>query len=431
MTISFINFSSINDVKESTSFTCDTDSREMTLFFNGKLHRFSKSVVVGGVISGSWPSIIYISETLLVFLCRYIFNIVGIIDTEKNAMYLDENFRKKDEVEAAYIEFKEMCASNESLYKAYINNKESGKTALFFGAKHVMHNLINELFGAFWISEKTKIHTILSRVNFYGDYKFLFDCDNVQKLNKLDIFKYICENNLIILTENKAKKSSEIIDKIIKYHCKDYNISTKLNKKFVYTIRSTHRKMHNQIDFIVENICFLEKKFPNSTHIIHGSVKMFETNMLMDKVIRNELNILNLILNKVKEKYPSINIISNINENISTAIRALIDTDLYIAHIGTLQHFVAFFSKACGIVHGGHSNNYFHKGQKVEEGYLAQHWFEKKATIFSESCFKYDIDKVRNKLRLVDRYFFNSNYEANIANCLDFLENHEYFKKLL
>lgn len=58
---------------KNVSLLCDSNSKEMILFFNEKQYHFNKSVVVTGdnILDGKWPCVVYFCRTLLVFLGRY------------------------------------------------------------------------------------------------------------------------------------------------------------------------------------------------------------------------------------------------------------------------------------------------------------------------------------------------------------------------
>jgi hypothetical protein len=125
------------------------------------------------------------------------------------------------------------------------------------------------------------------------------------------------------------------------------------------TLRGNNRRCENLDECILAVIQKLKTSYPTMGIVIDGYVRpehnISDGTPQVDFASDHEDHGLSAERSQAEElqrSFPGIVVRNLVGKNILHSISGISDVDLYIAHIGTLQHKIAFFSEAYGIVHG-------------------------------------------------------------------------------
>lgn len=342
-------------------------------------------------------------------------NINAIYDIESKQLTIDNSKKTNHFIELVTI-FTNLIKKHKDLYNKHLFNNKDIKLSTFIGVKQIMHHYVNELSGLYNLLFNNRcVHSVYCQFEYYCCYESLFnevlnDTLIRRKISVEEIFLQTCKENLFFIKQCNDIVPSELNLKVINTALNNnITLQKKLktffaqkNKCFLFTVRNSHRKLINQVGFIVTCIRELNILYPNSIFLIDGSTKLIDTNLTeSSSLIQKERE----TYLQICERLESVNLkhiktYSLIFEPIDTFIQYAQYVDFYISHVGTLQHKLGYFSNANGVVHGGGESH--HVATDKEGWYWGAH-FGKKCTVLDTSLFNY-----------VDIKNYISNYTADL-----------------
>lgn len=127
-----------------------------------------------------------------------------------------------------------------------------------------------------------------------------------------------------------------------------------------FTIRSEGRRCHNLPDIIEEVVTTLTQMFPNLGVILDGWVfpedavvaSSNSLTSLSKGYINRMLQEADLCVDIAKRLPPGVLVHNTVGTTLLESLGSLQSINAYVAHIGTLQHKLGWFTSAGGIVHG-------------------------------------------------------------------------------
>lgn len=355
------------------------------------------------------PLLIYYCEDFL-FLCKAAqYGITGVFDMCKNVLIIPDlvyEIHFKSVVE----NFLRLREKYNSEFSNLINNTTFAKKQIctFIGTRQIMHHFMQELPGVQKLFNTINIQKIYSFFEYYGPHNYVLNTkipiENVLSVDQL--FLDTCIKHNFYYKVVPSHTTPELITRIktYAYELCELPLLT-YNKCFLFTIRTTKRILKNQEEFIVNCIKQLENLYPGSLFFIDGYTKLYNSwvTETHPHVIKEQK-----IFKNIQKQLPDIKLQSLIFVDILTYINYVQKVDFYIAHIGTLQHKIGFFSKARGLVHGGADKL---QGDWTKLWYNESH-FGKTVQRFSDECVEYENDT------------YNSSYNMKIDQSVLFLQQY-------
>lgn len=234
------------------------------------------------------------------------------------------------------------------------------------------HQAINHLSGLERLNElvaHTKFQEIwVSGVEFFGRTVDLFP-EFSGKIRYFDscweMAKNIVENERFPVRVGSCYVSNKINTRIVKQAELKKSPNLTINKArspvIAFTVRGGGRRCLNLPEVVGEVVRFLLPRYRNLGVVIDGFVLpdpmvQGETSALVlwrndwyRRVVEEEFKIARAIELRVPKGVICLNLIGS---GLSESIAALQNVTAYVAHVGTLQHKIAFFVKCGGVVHG-------------------------------------------------------------------------------
>lgn len=307
--------------------------------------------------------------------------------------------------------FTNLITQHNDVYIKHLKNINATQLSSFLGVKQIMHHYINELSGLYDLLSTTHLHTIYSQFEYYGKHEEILQTKTSikKKTSVEDVFLQTCTENLFFIKqcntfipESLNKRVIEVNKKIFKKSNLVLPTARPPRKCFLFTVRTSHRKLINQVGFIVTCIKQFNLRFPNSIYLIDGISKLYDTDLTENSThVQNEKKVYLQIQERlVQAKINNIEIYSLIFEPIQTFIAYAQNVNYYVSHVGTCQHKLGYFSNANGVVHGGGDSKFV---SKDKDGWYWGDHFKQKCTCLDNDFFVYD-----------DKTNYNSNYTADL-----------------
>ncbi len=399
---------SSNDISQ-IKWTTKTHQLPATISFQNKHINTNHNFLIN-CDKNPEPILIYYSETYL-FLCKAAqYCVVGVFDMIKNELIIPD-IVYENHFKSVIEKFISLTEKYSFEFKSYINSTHN-KICTFIGTRQIMHHFIQELPGVQKLINETDIEKIYSFFEYYGPHDFVLNTnipivyvENIEQLFVSTCVEKICFYKLIL-----SHTTPEILSRVKDFAYRMSEPSTRtFNKCFLFTIRTTKRLLINQEEFIINSIQMLEEIYPGSLYYIDGYTKL-HSSWVEDTHphVQRERK----IFSNIQKALPNINIKSLIFIDLVTYINSVRYVDFYVAHIGTLQHKIGYFSSARGLIHGGADKL---KGNWKELWYHSSH-YGKTVQRYSDECVTYENST------------YNSSYTLHCKQCNDFLK--EYLKNI-
>lgn len=359
------------------------------------------------------PLLIYYSKDYL-FLCRAApYHIVGVFNVLKNELIIS-NILYEKHFKSVLETFISLTKKYSFEFNSYINSTPN-KICTFIGTLQIMHHFIQELPGVQKLINETAIEKIYSFFEYYGPHEFILNTnipiEHIKNNEGVEqLFVTTCVEKIKFYKYVLTHPAPEIISRVKEFAYHTCEPSTKtFNKCFLFTVRTTKRVLINQEEFIIKSIQMLEEMYPGSIYYIDGYTKLHSSWVDETHIhVQRE----RVLFNNIQKALPNINIKSLIFIDLVTYINKVRYVDFYIAHIGTLQHKIGYFSNARGLIHGGADKL---KGEWKELWYHPSH-FGKTVQRYSDACVTYENNT------------YNSYYTLHCDLCNIFLK--EYLKSI-
>jgi hypothetical protein len=326
------------------------------------------------------------------------YNIQAVYEYKTKILYIRNN-RESIILNSLNI-FNNLTCKYKDLFNQHLSNTREVNIGSFLGTKQIVHHYFNELSGLWNVTSNITLHTIFAQFEYYGCIQEIFgerlsETDILRNETPEKIFLKTCYKNIFFIKHTENYVPKDLNDRIITYALKQN--APKHNKCFLFTLRVSHRKLKNQIEFITTCIHEFEKRYPNSLYLIDGVTKLHRTRHDdMHDHVRAERRIFKEIIKNTK----NLNVQSILFQDINTFIQYAQIVDFYIANIGTCQHKLGYFSRAKGVVHGGGINRH---AEVSDQGWYWESHFGQVCRRMSNDFFKYD--------NIND---YNSNYIADL-----------------
>lgn len=294
---------------------------------------------------------------------------------EKVALYLPYNEiivnflpYKSSTIEKKHIShFKSYIVANWSAIQLLFATDSNPQSVLIIKNNHFAHHVWNELSAIYRIYE----HNLLGQVDKFlvvneplGSITSIFpeiEQSKIEYLDKDELLKEICNRKYFVLSLGHVFIKEDLIKRIHRTSLQKCsrqianNIAVAKKKHFPLlwiSIRLANRTWIYQERGIVNIIKCLANKYPDVGVVIDGfslpqtKGEAIEPSYL--KIIEEEKSIVNQIQHLVPER---VTIYNNVGCNLYESIVWANAIDLYLAHQGSVQHKVGWFSNAPGIIH--------------------------------------------------------------------------------
>ena len=389
-----------------TDLNCNTLKRCMVFNFKGKNYTILRTFLISKSNKSDIQLFHYTSEyTFIASVTDYY--VEAIYDNTTKILYMNSANNAHKNLYVSNLDiFTRLIQTHKDIFQHHLENTAPVKLCTFLGIKQIMHHYINDMSGIWMLLAELKIHALFSQFEYYGKHEDLFK----EKLANTIIFRNLDIEEIFIKT---CKENLFFIKRIDSFVPTTLNLSVinnaktnskicmpKYNKCVLFTVRTSHRKLVNQAGFIVTCIKQIEKRYPDSLYLIDGMSKLYSTEFTEESpLIKEEKKVFTLI----QSRLPNIQIQSLIFSNIMEFINYAQYVDYYVAHIGTCQHKLGYFSKAKGVVHGGGDSRF---GETDKDGWYWRSHFGRVCTKIDNCCFVYD-----------KKHDYTSNYTAKLDIC--------------
>jgi hypothetical protein len=245
------------------------------------------------------------------------------------------------------------------------------------------HQLINHLSGIQRILDEgmTDFYEsiVVSGKHFYGDEELIFPelKGKIIQLRRDDLFKNYSDGSVTELVRiGSVCFRTELKNRLVnisKLRNSDFTISNNTRPILVITTRSDGRRCLNLVQIVLDIVDGLLHQYPNLGVVIDGWVfpesEIYSNSEVVTTVLNKNLTNLNMecldVLEISKSLKPGVFLGTTVGNGMLKSINSIQGACVYFSHIGTLQHKVAWFTGARGVVHG----------PKSEISRLDSNWF--------------------------------------------------------
>jgi hypothetical protein len=231
------------------------------------------------------------------------------------------------------------------------------------------HQMINHLSGVDLLDKAGMLGAVdefwVCGTNFFGPFDEIFPELGGKTLlfaTKAELLEHMLAEKVLAVRVGANRFYEKTRARILRYALSRYAYP-RISDRFpiiAVTVRTGGRVCTNLDELIAATYAKLHQRFPSVGFIIDGWV-FPETQMISQSNVATSLD--QRFSARIREelaaaehsfrRIPKTAIVRNlIGTSILDSIVGLLDADAYIAHVGTLQHKLAFFSPIKGIVHG-------------------------------------------------------------------------------
>jgi len=418
--IEYGNICTVSPLNTNTNIA-DFIDNPLTFIINDKSYKVHRTFLVNCNTDVSDKYLIYYNHDYILLAAETQYYVTGVYDVKKKILHTNKDDKIiLSKIVNALKQFLALTLKYSKEFKELLQSKLQVFTT-FICVKQIMHNYINEISGLQTIlqqqteNQKRLLDRVYSFYEYFVKYEDLFQEVNTKNVefirNKTceQIFLETCRDRLFFVKRCDLLVTQQQNNNVINI-CKKTNIynvdHSRYRNRILLTIRKSFRNLQNQIDFTVNIIEFLHKKYPMSIFYIDGNTELLQSPYHLNSLrIQEEQDIYSQIQQRLSKH---INLYSLLFLKFNTYVCLLQGVDLYISSIGTCQHKIGYFCSAAGLIHGG-GETLFSKVN--EEGFFWQKHFGDTCKPIPKEAFVYE--------NIND---YNSDYSANISEVIKFID---------